>query len=526
MKESYIDCRNETRCDLTGRDQLVSNVIFNWAGHFVLIVAGFIMPRMIDRRLGQDVLGIWDFAWSLVSYFNLVEFGIGGSVSRYVARYRMVGDVDGINRTVSSASFILAILGMLVLSMTIAVSLLLPQVFGTQLGENTREAQYVLVFLGTGVAVQIAFGAFGGILTGCHQWKLLNLILCGGHAAATAGMIIAVLMDYGLRTLSFLLLLQIVVSRAIVVIVAHRVCGGLRVRILLIEWKTITNLYKFGVKSLIPLLSRLFVTHNTGVLITAYLGPAALALYCRPRALVLHTDKLVQGMARTLTPTASSLQSSGDWEEIRYCFMKSVQCSFYVVLPIVLLLTIFGGTILQVWMGHRYANDLIPAILALGVLMPVGQSPAIRILMGLNAHGRPGLAEFIASLCSAVLLVVELSLFKWGLAGAALSVTLPLTIMNVVYLPRLVCHKVGLDVRRYFLFAIARPSAHVVPYALCLAIARIVFNNKPLVGLIWGGATGTVILAIMYWRYALPETIRERVSDYVRVSKFMANAKD
>ena len=88
--------------DLTGRDRLVSNVLFSWSAHFVFIAAGFIMPRMIDRRLGQELLGVWDFAWSLVSYFGLVQMGLTSSVNRYVARYRAVGDISGVNQVVSS----------------------------------------------------------------------------------------------------------------------------------------------------------------------------------------------------------------------------------------------------------------------------------------------------------------------------------------------------------------------------------------------------------------------------------------
>ena len=71
---------------LTGRDRLASNVISSWAAHFVFIIAGFIMPRMIDGRLGHELLGVRDFAWSLVSYFGLVQAGIGSSVNRCVAR--------------------------------------------------------------------------------------------------------------------------------------------------------------------------------------------------------------------------------------------------------------------------------------------------------------------------------------------------------------------------------------------------------------------------------------------------------
>jgi hypothetical protein len=52
------------------------------------MVSGFLVPRLIDRNLGQDALGIWDFAWSLVVYFNLVQMGIIGSISRSVAFHR------------------------------------------------------------------------------------------------------------------------------------------------------------------------------------------------------------------------------------------------------------------------------------------------------------------------------------------------------------------------------------------------------------------------------------------------------
>jgi len=52
------------------------------------------MPRMIDQRLGQELLGVWDFAWSLVHYFEFIQMGLTSSVNRYVAKYRAVGDMD------------------------------------------------------------------------------------------------------------------------------------------------------------------------------------------------------------------------------------------------------------------------------------------------------------------------------------------------------------------------------------------------------------------------------------------------
>jgi len=501
--------------DLTGRDRLVSNVIFSWGAHFVFIVAGFIMPRMIDRRLGQELLGIWDFAWSLVTYFGLVQAGIGSSVNRYVARYRAASDLPSVNRTVSSASCVMGVAGLLALALTITFSLLLPKLFGAQLGENVREAQLVVFFLGAGVAIEVSFGVFGGIITGCHRWKLQNIIKSGWHAATVTGMIVALLMGGGLQSLAVMSFAGLILAYATRVVLAHRVCKGLRLRPSLVGWETIGKLFVFGGKTLIPSVSNLLLNQTTGILIIAFLGPAALALFTRPRFLVLHINTLVNKMAFVLIPTTSSLQSEGNLEGIRELLIKSVRYSFYMVLPMVLVMTVFGGAIMRLWMGPRYENGLLPAILAAGFLVTMVQAPMLMILVGLNAHGRAGVAQFVASLCSAGLTVLVLGYLEWGLVGIAVAVTLPLTIMNIVYLPLLTRRRIGLDVRQYFLSVTTGPAVHVMPFAICLIVARLVFNTEPLIGLLWGGTVGGAILAVLYWRYVLSDRMKSYIFRYM-----------
>jgi len=498
--------------DLTGRDRLVSNVIFSWGANLVFIAAGFVMPRMINQHLGQAVLGVWDFAWSFVSYFNMVEAGIGGAVSRYVAKYRMAGDISGLNRIMSSASCVLAVAGMLVLVMTVAFALSLPQLFGTRLRENTHVAQWVLLALGVSMGIQVSCSAFSGVLTGCHRWNLSNMVCSGWYGVTVVAMILALLLGKGLPSLAAVTLVGLILDRVTTVILAYRVCKGLHLNCSLVGWKTVKELYVFGGKSLIPIVSKLLLNQTTSLLIVAYLGPAALALYSRPRSLILQVDKLVQQMATTLTPTTSSLQHSGHLEEIQRLLVKSVRYSLYLLLPLVLTLTFFGGPIIELWMGPKYANGLLPAIIAIGFLVPIGQTSATRVLVGLNAHGRAGMAELVASLCSVGLALLVLQYLRWGLAGVAFAVTLPLTVMNLTYLPRLVCRRIGIDMRRYFLSVAAGPLVHVLPFVACLIVARIISHSRPLTGLVFGGAAGGLSLAVVYYRHALPDRIRSRIS--------------
>ena len=82
--------------DRSGRDRMAWNIMASWGGHAVFVVAGFLMPRLIDEHLGQSSLGIWDFSWSIVSYFVLAQVGVGSSVNRYISKFRTAGDVDGL----------------------------------------------------------------------------------------------------------------------------------------------------------------------------------------------------------------------------------------------------------------------------------------------------------------------------------------------------------------------------------------------------------------------------------------------
>lgn len=496
--------------DPAGRDRMVSNVLFSWGGHFVFIVAGFVMPRMIDGRLGKELLGIWDFAWSLVSYFNLVQAGIGSSVNRYVARYRAVSDVSGVNSIVSSATCMLGVAGLIALGLTATLSALLPRLFGRQLEPNVVDAQWVVLLLGASVCVQIGFGAFNGVLTGCHRWGLHNLNMSGWHAATVIAMLVALPLGCGLRTLAVIALAGQVLSGLTKAVLAHHVCEGLRLQLSLVRWRTVRNVFVFGGKTLIPSVSNLLLIQTTSILIVAKasLGTAALALYARPRSLTHHMDTLVRKMAMVLIPTTSSLQSTGDIEAIQELLLKSVRYSFYMVLPMVLVMVIFGGPLMHLWMGPDYADGVVPAVLAAGILAALVQSPVLMILAGMNAHGRAGMAQLIASMCSVAMTIVTIWVLDWGLIGVAIGVTLPQTIMNLTYLPYLVCRRVGLGVSQYFLSVAVRPAIHVLPFAVCLVGARLVFETRPLAGLLAGGLLAGTVLAVPYWRHVLPARIK------------------
>jgi O-antigen/teichoic acid export membrane protein len=492
--------------DLTGRSRLVSNVLFTWGGQMVFFVAGFIMPRMIDHKLGQEVLGVWDFSWSLITYFRFVDMGVTASVNRYVARYWGKQDIAGINRVLSSATFALAIAAAVIFIGTIVVALSLPYWF-TNLNGYTVVTQKSVFWLGMMLSAGTALGAFNGVLTGCHRWELQTMRNSVWQFITVTAMLIALWLGAGLVTLAAITAIGQTLGQLTMVTLAYRACPGLRLSRADVHAATIKELYIYSGKTLLPTISEMLLNQTTSVLIIGGLGPAALAIFTRPRSLLRQMDSLERKMAYILIPTTSSLESCGDIKEIGSLLIKSVRYSIYLVLPLVLVLVIFGGEVMRIWMGPSYANWILPAVLAIGFLGTCIQTPILCMLEGLNLHGRAGVGQFVGSAISAAAIFVSFRFFHAGLTAAAVAVTVPLLIVNLVYQPVLLCRHLGQSFGKFYAQIAIRPLVQVLPFMLCLVVGRLLFQAYPVPAVLLCAA-GSAVLAIGYWRSVLPESLK------------------
>lgn len=513
----------EGRPDLSGRDRFAWNVFVSWASYGVFIISGFILPRFIDRHVGQSALGVWDFAWSIISYFGLAQVGMGSTVNRYVAQYRSQGDVAGMNAAVSSVAFVLYGVALLVVALTLAAAWAVPRFLANELAGYAGDAQWVVLLLGLSLAFQQATDVYNGILTGCHRWDLHNAIHSGFHALQVIAMIVVLTLGGGLKSMAAVTLISMVASQMTRVVLCRRVCPEL-----LIAWQFVTRdatrqMAVFGGKTFVPRLGELTMEQATSILIVPALGPAALAIFSRPKGLIRHVSTLVGKFSCILTPTAGSLHAAGDSKELARLLTRCTMFGAYMALPMVLLLVILGGPILQVWMGEHYARHnegaLILAIMAVGNLMTISQLPVISILQGMNAHGRPGLSKLVASGASVGLAFVMLIVLDMGLLGAAIAVTLPLAIADGLYVPWHACRELGLSFAKYLYEAWRGPIIAAVPFSAALLIGRMLMPSVTLLWLAVCAAPAGLVLTLTYWMFVLPVSAKAKVKEKLMRAK-------
>ena len=149
------------------------NVLSNWAGFACSAVISFFLSPFVVHHLGNSAYGIWVLIGSLTGYLGLLNLGVRGAVTRYVARFYMEANHQEASAVTSSMPVIFIAAGVLAILLSLDWADLAVPVF--HIPQNYQfAARMVLILAGLNIAVSLISGVFGGVLTALHRFDLSN----------------------------------------------------------------------------------------------------------------------------------------------------------------------------------------------------------------------------------------------------------------------------------------------------------------------------------------------------------------
>lgn len=482
------------------------------AGQLVFILTGFIMPRLIHDRTGVEMLGVWDFGWSIVSHMVLVGGGMMSAVSRHVARHPVTRDVDALRRLISSCFALFSGLGcavMLIMGLT-AVWLdgWLPDLPAAQVAHG----RWVIVLLGLATAVRFPFHVFNGIITGYQRFVLHNLIASAAYLGGILSGLFLLLTGFGVAGLSAGILAGEVGGGVTKLVFARRICPDWRIRPRYVSLQTIREVFHFGSKLLFATAARVMLYQTNTLIVGRLLGVEAIAVFARSRSLVLLLDSLAVKITSVFSPRASQLDAARDRRGVRDTLHLATEYSLFVVLPGVLTLVILGGPLLMVWMGAGFAESGLLAVLALGHLAMLSQRGTYAVLIGLNHHGRPAFYDFCAALLAIALAMLLMGPLQLGLTGAALAIAIPITLSSWLVLPWYACRVLNVSIWQYFVYSSLRPVLLNIPVAIVMMAFRLT-DLAPLPMVAGGLGIAGIVYAALFVGFVLTAEQRQRIAD-------------
>ena len=497
--------------DLTGQERMTWNVVVSWASQLITIALGFVLPRMIDEQLSQVSLGIWDFGWAIVSYLTIVDFGVGSNAARYVAQFRIEGLPTRLNEVVSSAHFVQVLVSVTVVILTLIAFALLGHWLPGGMEAHVDDARYLVLLLGLGFAVQMYFDAYRGVLTGCHRWDVHSAINSLQNILAAIGMVTVLLNGYGLISLAMTYFAASTLAEVARFLAARHYCPEARPRFTLVNRSDLEKVALFGFKNVLVMAGPLVVQQTMNMLITMRLGPAMLAVFVRPTAIIRHLESFIFKFAFVLLPMASSLQQQGRQDDLRDFAIETSRVGWALAVPGGVFLLVMGPQLIELWMGPGYVVHELIMILAVGGTLSAANRPAYRILFGLDHHGAASAASLVIYGSVLVCGLVAMLLFDGGLATAAVIFVVGDLLFGLIVVPHQLAKSLGMTWWHY-LWTVSHRVLFIGLFSyVVLKVVHFSLQGTLLIELLSGIAVHGAVVGVLYWRLVLTDGLKASI---------------
>jgi O-antigen/teichoic acid export membrane protein len=320
------------------------------------------------------------------------------------------------------------------------------------------------------------------------------------------------MMGGGLAELGVVVLLASVFTETTRVVMARRFYSGPIIERASLDRKMMARMFAYGMKNNISGLPYIVIVQTTSVVLAASAGPAALAVLARPLALVSLISRLVRQYAQLLTPVAGGMQGLKRQDDMKGFFLSSLRNSVAMTIPPLMMLAAYGDIVIEIWMTKEYVVPWLCPVMSLAFLPSMSQVAAMRILAGVDGHGRVAVWSLIVSmLVYAPALAIAIA-NDLDVMSAAIVVGLALTAGPGMVVMIGACKRFEVGLLEYFMHAILPPMLCNLVSAAVLITSRILYPDLTFVGAVLWGIVGGVTVMACYWRLLLTDDKRSNLA--------------
>ena len=112
----------------------VSGVFFSYLLIVIdILVALLFVPFLLDS-LGDDEYGLYRLLYSTASYLAVLDFGLGGTITRYIVKFKTEGDLRKQENFMAMGLLIYGVLALATVLVGVVVALIIPTMYGFLFG--------------------------------------------------------------------------------------------------------------------------------------------------------------------------------------------------------------------------------------------------------------------------------------------------------------------------------------------------------------------------------------------------------
>jgi O-antigen/teichoic acid export membrane protein len=471
--------------------KIMRSVVFGGLRYVLVAPIPFVMTPLVLHRIGVAGYGTWAVFLAVNGLTSLVDLGLVGTLSKFVAEYYARQDFPALARLLNSGLALFLLLDFAISAALWSASpLLAGRLFRGSTVPKTELVVLLRCFLIV-VAANIMTQLFASVTTGLQRLDLTNVISAANvlMSALFGGFLL--LQGWGLRGLVCGYIASGILTVAVYFVVVQRLLPQVILNPMRFDRTEARKMFGYSLRLYVT--QAAVVVHNQveKVLLAMLVGVAPVGWYDIASDIALKVRGSIGFILSPVLPAASELNALGDQSRMRELYYRTHKYLAVFGVPIVCYVVAVSNRFVALWIGPSMGMIALP----LGVLLIVNffnlaTGPGFLILAG-KGDMKPGIQSAMLGLILNVVLSLGL-IYKFGFAGAVLGTSVSLILASGYFM--WVFHsRTGYSVSR-----VLRES-YWKPVLSSVLILFLLLMMRPTKDLSWFGLAGMgVIFGVIY----------------------------
>jgi O-antigen/teichoic acid export membrane protein len=454
---------------------MTRSIFSNFVGLLVMALCTAVLTPVMIHHLGAVDYGIWILAGSILDYYGLLDIGMRAAMFRYVGKFRGSSKREEVDRTFSSALFVVVVTAVIICTLSVGLALYLPHVMTLQ-GASPQVFRWLLLLLGTSIGITFPMRMLATYISAHQRWDLFNA--AGIASTLTRGVAIVVVLEmgWGLLAVAIATLAVAILSLGQHVLFVRIADPEVRVASSLVSAKRVKELFTFSVKSLLVSVGDYLRFYSDSAVIAAVLNVALVTPFSVATRLIECFKSIVIAAGGPVFGSMTELDGGSRGEEQRELLLRSTRLLALLSILGGVLLLVDGQALLRLWVGPelRSAYPLL-AVLAVGYTINLAVHPMLLITTATGQHGGLGawtIAEGIVNIGLSILWGRS-----YGLLGIAVGTVVPMLFIKLVVQPYYALKAAEMTAATFVRRSLIRPF--IVALLFGAAAWGITFRSEP-----------------------------------------------
>lgn len=325
------------------------------AQYLLTLFLSFISLKLNFLQFGEELFGLWIMVISFWGMGNLVDFGFGTAIVKYVSSSHKRGKLSDINSIVVNAGIFFVFFGicLLLFGYLLGYLIILPNVsfLSKDIGESFNN---IFILLGISFYFQYIVIFFKSVLEGLTDFVTSSMVSIFQSISTFLAVVLVFIFKLSLFSLSFFYLMNSVIVCLIFLVVLKLKHNWLLIEVSIFDTALIKKMFKFSFSIQIASILGALLDPIAKIIIGNYNSLSMVSYYEVARRFAIAISGLFNTTFKTILPQTSILENISDYKEFiinqapKYSKFGIIYSAiFYGVLSSIILF------IIKLWFGYE-----------------------------------------------------------------------------------------------------------------------------------------------------------------------------